>query len=111
MRWRTVALLLDIQGAAGANWSDLEKTMMSTEAQARSTGKRFEIRVTVTGLLRTTAHPSPRGPCDRSSWGLPGYGHLGAFPAQIVVDSFRDVEVKESPQSPYDYANIYHGPA
>jgi len=40
-----------------------------------------------------------------------GYGHLGAFPAQLVVESISDIEVKENPQSPYDYSNMYHGPA
>jgi len=63
------------------------------------------------GRLRTRARRSSLGPCDRKSWGLTGYGHLDAFPAQIDADTFRHIEVKENPQSPYDYGNMYHGPA
>ena len=39
----------------------------------------------------------------------PGYGRFGVFPAQIIIESFRDIEVRVNPQSSYDYANMYHG--
>jgi hypothetical protein len=42
---------------------------------------------------------------------MAGYGHLGAFPAQIDVESFSDIQVKVNPQSPYDYGHMYHGAA
>jgi hypothetical protein len=80
------------------------------EAEAKRTGKRLEIWVTVVGRLQTRAKRSPHGPCDRKFWGLPGYGHLGVFPVQIAVESLVDIEVRTNPQSPYDYANMYHGP-
>lgn len=32
--------------------------------------------------------------------GLPGYGRPGMFPAEIIVETLSDVEVKENPQSP-----------
>jgi hypothetical protein len=28
---------------------------------------------------------------------------------RVIVDSFRAIEVKVNPQSPYGYANMYHG--
>jgi len=101
---------IDLKGANGLSWADLAKALREVESEAKATGKRFEIWVTVVGRLRTTAKRSPLGPCDRKKWGL-GYGHLNVFPAQIDVDSFRDIEVKVNPQSPYDYGNMYHGPA
>jgi hypothetical protein len=88
----------------------LTKVERTVEAEAK-TGKRFEIWVTVTGRLETRMRRSPLGPCDRKSWELPGFGHLGAFHSQIVVESLKDIEVKENPHSLYDYGNMYHGPA
>ncbi|MGC2658849.1 MAG: hypothetical protein WA324_12905 [Bryobacteraceae bacterium] len=102
---------INLEGGTDATWDALSKTVRTVETEAKTTGKRFEIWVTVVGRLRTRAKRSSLGPCDKKSWGLPGYGHLGAFPAQIDVDSFRDIEVKVNPQSPYDYGNMYHGPA
>jgi hypothetical protein len=101
---------INLEGGREGVWNDLAKTANQVEREAKATGKRFEIWVTVIGRLQTRAKPSRRGPCDKKSWGL-GYGHLNVFPAQITVDSFRDVEVKVNPRSPYDYANMYHGPA
>ena len=85
-------------------WDELTKTLFSVEGEAKATGKRFEIWVTVVGRLRTRVKRS----CDWKSVG--GYGHLGAFPAQIIAESMRDIEVRVNPKSPYDYANMYHGP-
>ena len=101
---------IDLEGGRQGVWDELSNTLGSVENDAKATGKRFEIWVTVTGRLQTRAKRSRRGPCDRKSWGV-GYGHLNVFPAQIVIESVHDVEVKVNPQSRYDYANIYHGPA
>jgi hypothetical protein len=87
------------------------KLHQRVEDEAKRTGKRFEIWVTATGELHTHAHRWSFTPCNRITWGLPGYGHLGAYPAEIVADGLKDIEVKENPRSPYDYANMYHGPA
>ena len=102
---------INLEAASDGIWAALAKADQEVEAEAKRTGKRFELWVTVVGRLQTRAKHSPRGPCDRSSWGMAGYGHLNAFPAQIMVDSFQDVEVRVNANSPYDYANMYHGPA
>jgi len=101
---------IDLEGGEQASWDALSKVDQRVEIEAKSTGKRFEIWVTVTGRLRTRAKHSRLGPCDRKSWGL-GYGHLGVFPARIVVETFGDIAAKVNPQSPYYYGNMYHGPA
>ena len=101
---------INLEGGTDATWAALAKAEREVETEAKRTGKRFEIWVTVVGRFQTRAKRSPLGPCDRKTWG-PGYGHLGVFPAQIVVESIRDIEVKMNPQSPYDYSKIYHGPA
>jgi hypothetical protein len=99
---------IDLEGGSDAAWEALNKTDRAVQTEAKRTGKRFEIWVTVKGRLHARSINSPIDPCDRKSWGH--YGHLGAFPAQITVESFREVEVRSNPQSPYDYANMYHGP-
>lgn len=76
----------------------------------RKKGKRFEIWVTAVGELETRARLSRLGPCDKKGSRYSGYGHLGAFPAKLVVTSFRDIEILENPKSPYDYGNKYRGP-
>ncbi len=101
---------INLEGGADETWAALAKAERDVEAEAKRSGKRFEIWVTVVGRLQTVAKRSRLGPCDRKNWG-PGYGHLGVFPAQIIVESIRDIEVRVNPQSPYDYANMYHGPA
>jgi hypothetical protein len=100
---------INLKAGTDTAWDALAKAERAVETEAKATGQRFEIWVTVVGRLQTRAKRSPLGPCDRESWGV-GYGHLNAFPAQIVVESFRDVEVRVNPQLPYDYANMYHGP-
>jgi hypothetical protein len=99
---------IDLSGGAQGAWDVLNKAQAKVETDAKRTGRRFELWVTVTGQLRANAKESPLGPCDRSRWG--GFGHLGAFPAQIAVGSVSDIEIKVNPHSPYDYANMYHGP-
>jgi len=101
---------INLEGGTDETWEALAKSERDVEAEAKRSGKRFELWVTVVGRLQTRARHSALGPCDRKSWGLAGYGHLGGFPAQIIVESFRDIEVRVNPQSPYDYANMYHGP-
>jgi hypothetical protein len=98
---------INLQGGTNETWDALAKVAQKVEADAK-TGRRFEIWVTVTGRLQTRVG---RSPCDRGSWQRGGFGHLGVFPSQIEVESFRDIEVKENPRSPYDYGNMYHGPA
>jgi len=100
---------INLEGGTDNAWAAIAKVERDVEAEAKRTGKRFEIWVTVVGSFQTRARTSPVGPCDWKSSRFPGYGHLGAFPAQIIVKMFRDIEVRENPQSPYDYANMYHG--
>lgn len=99
-----------LSGSENSDWAPLEKIEKTVELEAKK-GKRFEIRVTVHGRLNTSATLSPGGPCDRIGSHYSGYGHLGMFPAELVVSSFSDIEVVENPNSPYDYANMYKGPA
>lgn len=100
---------LYLEGGSEGAWAALAKADREVEAEARRTGQRFELWVTVIGRLQSRAGHSPVGPCDRAAWGM--YGHLGSFPAQLTVEAFRDIEVKVNPKSPYDYAHMYHGPA
>jgi hypothetical protein len=86
----------------------LVKTLRTVELEAKG-GKRLEIWVTAVGRLRTHAKRTSLGPCDRIGGRLSGYGHLGAFPAELEVESFRDIQVKENPKSEHDYAHMYHG--
>ncbi len=100
---------INLQGSDDATWADLNKAEREVETEAKATGKRFEIWVTVVGRLQTIVKPSPLGPCDRKRWERGGYGHLGAFPSQITVEYFRNIEIRLNPHSPYDYAHMYHG--
>jgi hypothetical protein len=88
---------INLDGDSDATWTALAKTTADVETKAKQTGTRFEIWVTAVGRLQTRAKHSSLGPCDRKSWGL-GYGHLNGFPAQIMVESFRDIEVRVNPQ-------------
>lgn len=88
------------------SWAALDKVQRAVERDAKR-GRRVEIWVTVLGQLRARAHRSPLGPCDMVANG--SYGHLGAFPAQLVVESFSNIEVIPNASSPYDYSNMYHG--
>jgi len=91
-----------------ANWDAVAGAEQTVQLEAKK-GKRFEIWVTVAGQLKTMAKRSPLGPCDKVGSRYFGYGHLGMFPAQLVVKEFRDIEVKENPKSPYDYGSMYRG--
>jgi hypothetical protein len=102
---------INLEGGSDAVWAALARADRDMEAEAKQSAKRFELWVTVVGRLETRARHSSLGPCDRTRWGIPGYGHLGGYPAQIIVERFRDIEVRVNPQSRYDYAHMYHGPA
>ncbi len=95
---------IELEGGAHGAWDALSKVEQTVESDAKSSGLPFELWVTVTGRLQA---PPKLLPCDRQTWG--GYGHLGSFPAQIIVEKVSDIEVKVNPQSPYDYGKIYHG--
>lgn len=73
----------------GGNWENLDIAERKLEMEAKSTGKRFELWVSVSGRLQTKLKPSTLGP-----------------PAQISVQRFTDIEPRENPQSPYDYSYI-----
>jgi hypothetical protein len=88
------------------SWVALDNVLRTVERDSKQ-GKRSEIWVTVVGRVRARGHPSPVGPCDIMARG--NYGHLGAFPAQLVVKSFTDIEVMPNPNSPYDYSNMHRG--
>ena len=101
---------LDMVGADDISWEALARAEQSVELEAKK-GKRLEIWVTAVGKLETRARLSPLGPCDKKGSRYLGYGHLGVFPARLVVRSFSEIEIIENPKSPYDYRNMYHGPA
>jgi hypothetical protein len=98
---------IELRGGADSRWSALAKTIRQVEAEAKQTSKRFEIWITVSGRLDTGGKRSPLGPCDRMAWGH--FGHLGVAPAEITVETIRDIEVRVNSKSPYDYGNMHHG--
>lgn len=100
---------IELEGGSHEDILTLAAAETATESAAEATGKRFEIWVTVRGRLLTKAKRSPRGPCDRAGWGLPAYGHLGVFPAELIIEKVLKIDVVENPKSPYDYAHMYHG--
>jgi hypothetical protein len=107
---------INLEGGSEEMWADIAKTQRQVEVEAKQTGKRFEIWVTVAGrLLTRSAFWNKGSQCDwarigTSGFGPTGFGHMGAFPAQVQVEGFHSIEVKQNPKSPYDYANVYHGP-
>jgi hypothetical protein len=62
-----------------------------------------EVWVTVVGQLRAE-YESPLGPCDRVGGGH--YGHLGAFPAELIIREVKDVVVKEVPDASCDLSRF-----
>ena len=108
--WPSFLDLIPASRTDEASWAALERVQRSVEAAAKQ-GKRLEIWVTAVGELRTRARHSPLGPCDKIGSEYYGYGHLGAAPAQLVVRRFDNVEIRTNQGSPYDYGNIYRGPA
>jgi len=93
-----------IEVRGGAETPVLAALFRQAQAEAKQ-GRRVELWVTIWGRLNTNTHFSPLGPCDPS---LRGFGRLGLFPAEIVVERFSEMELRSDPSSPYDYANIAH---
>ena len=75
-----------------ASWDQLDELVLR-EARA---GHREEIWVTVVGQFRTMDFHD----------GIPtgGFGHLGAFPAELVVERVYDIKIEPAPT--YDYGEI-----
>ena len=92
--WPSFVDVIRNEAAGDADLARAERTRQ----QAARRGRLFEVWVTVRGKLNKSGHSSPVGPCDQ----LPnrGYGDLGAFPAQIVADSFSDVRLIPATASP-----------
>ena len=98
---------LVVSGAAGETFFAVLDKAQRTAAQEAKQGRRVEVWATVTGKLNAGAHRSPAGPCDPVANCC--FGHLGTFPAQIVVEAFGDIQLVPKPNSPYDYSSIYNG--
>jgi hypothetical protein len=77
-----------------AAWRNLAATV---NLQA-GTGRRAEIWVTIIGQLRGPYRPV----AGTRVFG--GFGHLGAYPGELVVESIRDVEIRSVPT--YDYSSM-----
>jgi hypothetical protein len=91
---------------ADGTWVSVDSAQRIAEREAKQ-GRRVEVWLTVTGRLCASAYRSPVGPCDRVV--NSGWGHLGIFPAQMVVKTFSQIEVVPNPHSPYDYSKIFRG--
>jgi hypothetical protein len=98
---------LSLVGDGGESGRSLLKALQTAELEANS-GNGVEVRVTVVGWLRTMARRSPAGPCDAVGSSLYGYGHLGAWPAELDIKRFEDIELKHDATSRYDYTNYTH---
>lgn len=86
------------------DWTSWEKWGAVLLEQSRA-GLRGEIWITVHGKVRARdRYVRPDGTVS------PGYGHLGAFPAEIVVKRILDVQVKTDPPT-YDYSVLLKYPA
>jgi hypothetical protein len=104
--WPSFVDLVGNDGAADSIWADLAAAERTAEREAKR-GRRVEVWVTVRGKLNASDRRSPTGPCDRVV--NSGFGHLGAFPAQIAVEAFDNVQVVPNVNSPYDYGHIHRG--
>jgi hypothetical protein len=101
--WPSFVDLIGNDRAGDAIWAGLANAERTAVREAKQ-GRRFEVWVTVTGRIGASDHRSPVGPCDVVVNG--GYGHLGAFPAQIVVEAFNDIKIVPNTDSPYDYSRV-----
>jgi hypothetical protein len=104
--WPSFVDLVGSDAAGDTIWSELAKAERKAEQEAKQ-GRRVEVWVTVIGKLNASEWRSPIGPCDRSV--NSGFGQLGVFPAQIVVEAFNEVQAIPQPDSPYDHGHIYRG--
>ncbi len=105
--WPTVLYLRDAHEVLGDeqrvpfntdryNWDRLDETAIEVGLERR----KAEIWVTVEGLLR-----GPRRFPGGRPGGIGGYGHLGAFPASLVVNKIHDVTVASNPT--IDYGRLF----
>jgi hypothetical protein len=101
---------IELTGTEDSDWTAIAEAEHLAKVEAAQ-GKRVLVWVTAVGPLKANARRSPLGPCDRIGSGYYGFGHLGGYPAELVVSEFRDVEVKSNPASTYDYGHVYRGPA
>lgn len=77
------------------SWEDLDEIVIR-EAKA---GRREEIWATMTGKLL-----APESYLRKDGRVVGGYGPLGVFPAQLVVERIVDVEIKPNPT--YEYREM-----
>jgi hypothetical protein len=85
-----------------SSWNHLDEFVL----REAKTGRRKEIWITVVGLVRApTTYIRDNGAV------VGGYGHLGVFPAELVVQRISDISVVPTPT--YDYAEMVrrHGAA
>jgi hypothetical protein len=104
--WPSFVNLVGSDAAGDAIWVEVAQAERTAEHEAKQ-GRRVEVWVTARGKLNASERRSPIGPCDRMV--NSGFGHLGVFPAQIVAETFNDVQVIPRSDSPYDYGPIYRG--
>ena len=104
--WPSRLDLIGSDDGDDSGWVALDSAMRMAEVDARG-GSRMEVWVTAVGELRARDHRSPVGPCDQMF--NSGFGHLGGFPAQLVVKSFEKIEVVPNANSSFDYSHIYRG--
>lgn len=106
-RWPTALDMIDTRRAIGAGLSGLAfetdksswKRLDELVLQVGLSGEKAEIWVTVRGKLRgPTPHVLP------NSGIVGGYGEMGAYPAQIIVERVEDLEVKRVPT--FDYKKM-----
>jgi len=102
-QWPSAVNLIDVRGAVTGGFAvDFQTDQRSWDAldmfvaREAKAGHREQIWVTVIGLLQS---PDPS-----SGRILGGYGHLGAYPAQLVVKRVSDIKVKAEPT--YDYRQL-----
>ncbi len=75
--------------------------LINTVRREAMNGRKCEIWVTVVGQLRVF-----RTPLKASQSQIGGFGHLGIFPAELVVERVVDIEVKD--KETYDYSITLH---
>jgi hypothetical protein len=108
--WPSALNLADTDFPASANetvsfrtdqksWKDLEEIVLR-EAKA---GQHEEICVTLVGVLR-----APQSYIRENGQIVGGYGHLGVFPAELVVERVSGVTIKSNPT--YDYGELVRRP-
>jgi hypothetical protein len=82
------------------SWDELDAFVLR-EAKA---GHREEIWVSIIGLVR-----APKSYIREDGQVVGGYGHLGGFPAQLVVQRVSKMWIKQVPT--YDYGQLAHARA